>query len=296
MIKTKQNRRSKDKQKADYSNENRILGYLKTINNYKLLTAEEECDLAKRIQSGDKLAKDILINSNLKLVVNIAKRYINKSLGLDFMDIVQEGNLGLVTATEKYDPSRGYRFSTYAGGIINYAILAALSNKSRTIRLPLHIVKAGAKYRKAKDGLVIKLNRDPHMEEVAAEMGTTTTRIQVLMDASRDSTISYDKIVLNEDDHDSLVTQIKDDTPSVEEQHDAKELPRNITRVLADLSEFEREIIYMRNGYYGEVVSRKSLADKYKLKDTQIKEIEELAYKKIRGSPRAASLIDCLHY
>ena len=296
MIKTKQNRRSKDKQKADYSNENRILGYLKTINNYKLLTAEEECDLAKRIQSGDKLAKDILINSNLKLVVNIAKRYINKSLGLDFMDIVQEGNLGLVTATEKYDPSRGYRFSTYAGGIINYAILAALSNKSRTIRLPLHIVKAGAKYRKAKDGLVIKLNRDPHMEEVAAEMGTTTTRIQVLMDASRDSTISYDKIVLNEDDHDSLVTQIKDDTPSVEEQHDAKELPRNITRVLADLSEFEREIIYMRNGYYGEVVSRKSLADKYKLKDTQIKEIEELAYKKIRGSPRAASLIDCLYY
>lgn len=296
MIKTKQNRRSKDKQKADYSNENRILGYLKTINNYKLLTAEEECDLAKRIQSGDKLAKDILINSNLKLVVNIAKRYINKSLGLDFMDIVQEGNLGLVTATEKYDPSRGYRFSTYAGGIINYAILAALSNKSRTIRLPLHIVKAGAKYRKAKDGLVIKLNRDPHMEEVAAEMGTTTTRIQVLMDASRDSTISYDKIVLNEDDHDSLITQIKDDTPSVEEQYDAKELPRNITRVLADLSEFEREIIYMRNGYYGEVVSRKSLADKYKLKDTQIKEIEELAYKKIRGSPRAASLIDCLYY
>lgn len=291
MTKTKPNKRSTE---ADYLNDNTILSYLKAIDNYKLLTAEEEYELAGRIKAGDKTAKDILINSNLKLVVNIAKRYINKSFGLDFMDMIQEGNIGLITATDKYDPARGYRFSTYAGGIINYAIYAALSNKSRTIRLPLHIVKAAAKYRKARDALVFKLNREPHVEEVAAEMGTTTTRVQVLINASRDSTISYDNMLSTEDDE-AVPIWVKDDAPSIEEIYEAKELPRNIKTILEELSDMEREVVYMRNGYSGEVVSRKSLADKYNLKDTQIKEIEKAAYEKIRNNPRSANLVDYLH-
>ena len=194
--------------------EDHVRLYLKEITRTPLLTADEEADLAKRIENGDKEAKDRLIEANLRLVVSIAKRYAGKNM--QFLDLIQEGNIGLIKAAEKFDYRRGFKFSTYATWWIRQSITRAISDKSRTIRVPVHVSENIQKVVRIKRQLIVELGKEPTNEEIADRMGITAEKVCEIMRASMEP-VSLGAPV-GEDGDSSLEDFIPDGTQSVENE------------------------------------------------------------------------------
>ena len=222
-----------------------IREYLKEIGSIALLTPEEESDLARRKSEGDVEAGRKLVEANLRLVVSIAKRYTGR--GMSFLDLVQEGNLGLMKAVEKFDYAKGYRLSTYATWWVKQSITRSLADQSRTIRLPVHMVEAVNKIRRAQRSLSVKLGREPSMEEVAEEVNMSGKRVAELIQASGD-TVSLETPVGDEEGS-NLGDFVADDAnASTEDKAESFLLREEIDSMLQGLNPREREVIILRFG------------------------------------------------
>ncbi|MFA5994653.1 MAG: sigma-70 family RNA polymerase sigma factor, partial [Parcubacteria group bacterium] len=228
--------------------------YLREIGRVDLLKTEEEIALAKRIEKGDPIAKQKLTEANLRLVVSIAKKYVGRSHNLSLLDLIQEGNIGLFRAVEKFDYTKGYKFSTYATWWIRQAITRALADQSRTIRIPVHMVETINKYTQITRRLVQDLGREPLPEEVAVEMGIEVDKIRHIMKISQE-TVSLETSVGDSDD-DSVLGDFIEDTETVMPHHVAsrKLLRDHVTEVLDSLTPREQKILKIRFGLEDGVV------------------------------------------
>lgn len=221
--------------------------YLLDIGKYPLLTSEEERELAKKAAQGDSEARERLIKSNLRLVVSVAKKYIGKSKNLTLLDLIQEGNIGLTRAVEKFDWRRGLKFSTYATYWIRQAITRALSDQARTVRLPVHIIETLYKLNKVKKRLSAILHRDPTPEELATEIGFPTQKVQKLLKYLQD-VVSLETPI--GDEGDSLLKELLPDLTDVSPEKHASLaiLKEQLKKAIQDLSVKERKIISLRYG------------------------------------------------
>jgi RNA polymerase primary sigma factor len=223
--------------------------YLRSIGRVNLLTAEQEVLLARRIERGDMLAKQQMIEANLRLVVSIAKSYLGR--GLTFLDLIQEGSMGLIRAVEKFDYRRGYKFSTYATWWIRQAVTRAIADKGRTIRIPVHMVEKLNKVVHVERQLVQQLGREPTPEEIAAELETTVREVRDVLRMAQQP-ISLEKPI-GEEEESELGDFVEDQTAESPFEQAAEHLRReNLRRALAALPEREREVIEMRFGLVGE--------------------------------------------
>jgi RNA polymerase primary sigma factor len=257
--------------------------YLREIGQYPLLSAHEERTLAKRIVDGDEEARNLLARANLRLVVSIAKKYVGRSPDLTLLDLIQEGNLGLFKAVDKFDFTKGFKFSTYATWWIRQAITRALADQSRTIRIPVHMVETMAKYKQVARRLSQDLGRDPMPEEIATEMGVEVEKIYQIEKISQD-TISLELPIGDEDDHSRLSDFIADDkiiSPDQEVSHSI--LTDQITEILDTLSEKERKILEMRHGLLDGVThTLEEVGKEFGVTRERIRQIEAKAHEKIR--------------
>lgn len=257
--------------------------YLKEIGKYPLLTGEEEIDLAKRIERDDEAARSKLAVSNLRLVVSIAKKYVGRSANLSLLDLIQEGNIGLFKAVEKFDYKKGYKFSTYATWWIRQAITRALADQGRTIRIPVHMVETINKYQQVVRRLVQDLGRDPLPEEVASEMGVEVDKIRHIIKISQD-TVSLEAPVGDDDDDSSLANFVPDEdtiSPAVSAQR--KILKQYITEIVNDLTPREQKILDMRFGLTDGVThTLEEVGRVFSVTRERIRQIEAKALDKIR--------------
>lgn len=265
--------------------------YLREIGQYPLLTAQQERDLAKRIVEGDDEARNLLARANLRLVVSIAKKYVGRSPDLTLLDLIQEGNLGLFKAVDKFDFTKGFKFSTYATWWIRQAITRALADQSRTIRIPVHMVETMAKYKQVSRRLAQDLGRDPMPEEIATEMGVEVEKIYQIEKISQD-TISLELPIGDEDDRSRLSDFISDDkmvSPDQEVAHSI--LTDQITQILDSLSEKERKILEMRHGLLdGMYHTLEEVGKEFGVTRERIRQIEAKALEKIRQHDKARRL------
>ena len=219
--------------------------YLKEIGRINLLTSDEEFEYAKRAEEGDEEAKRMLAESNLRLVVSIAKRYVGR--GMLFLDLIQEGNIGLMKAVDKFDPTKGYKFSTYATWWIRQAITRAIADQARTIRVPVHMVETINKLARVQRQLTQELNREPTDEEIAKKMGTTVDKVREVYKISQDP-VSLETPIGEEDDS-HLGDFIKDErTMGPEEYATVEMLKEELSGVLATLTEREEKVLRLRFG------------------------------------------------
>ncbi|HET8581075.1 MAG TPA: sigma-70 family RNA polymerase sigma factor [Candidatus Paceibacterota bacterium] len=267
--------------------------YLREIGQYPLLSAEDERTLAKRILAGDEEARNILARSNLRLVVSIAKKYVGRSADLTLLDLIQEGNIGLFKAVDKFDFTKGFKFSTYATWWIRQAITRALADQSRTIRIPVHMVETIAKYKQKVRELSQHLGRDPLPEEIATEMGVDLDKIYTIQKISQD-TVSLETPVGSEDEAGStLGSFIADDSvTSPDQDASLRILQEQIQEVLGELSPKERKILEMRNGLTGDGVcyTLEEVGREFGVTRERIRQIEAKALEKIRYHERAKQL------
>lgn len=265
--------------------------YLREIGQYPLLNAHEERVLAKRIVEGDEEARNLLARANLRLVVSIAKKYVGRSPDLTLLDLIQEGNLGLFKAVDKFDFTKGFKFSTYATWWIRQAITRALADQSRTIRIPVHMVETMAKYKQVSRRLAQDLGRDPMPEEIATEMGVEVEKIYQIEKISQD-TISLELPVGDDDDRSRLSDFISDDkivSPDQEVSHSI--LTDQITEILDTLSEKERKILEMRHGLAdGTYHTLEEVGKEFGVTRERIRQIEAKALEKIRQHEKARRL------
>ncbi|MFO0743641.1 MAG: sigma-70 family RNA polymerase sigma factor [Candidatus Paceibacterota bacterium] len=277
----------------DDANHDSIQIYLKEIGQYPLLSSEEEKELAKRIEMGDEEAKNILAKANLRLVVTFAKKYVGRSPNLTLLDLIQEGNLGLFKAVEKYDFSKGYKFSTYACWWIRQGITRALADQSRTIRIPVHMVETIAKYKQVLRRLSQDLGREPLAEEIADEMGVDVEKIHVIENIDQE-TLSLEKPTGDDDDKSSLGEFVSDDKIlSPDQEASRRILADQINEILMDLSEKERKIVEMRNGlgqYNGVMHTLEEVGEEFQVTRERIRQIEAKVHEKIRDHEKAYRL------
>lgn len=265
--------------------------YLREIGQYPLLTAQQERDLAQRILEGDEEARNLLARANLRLVVSIAKKYVGRSPDLTLLDLIQEGNLGLFKAVDKFDHTKGFKFSTYATWWIRQAITRALADQSRTIRIPVHMVETMAKYKQVSRRLAQDLGRDPMSEEIATEMGIDVDKVYQIEKISQD-TISLELPIGDDDDRSRLSDFISDDkmvSPDQEVSHSI--LTDQILEILDSLSDKERKILEMRHGLLdGTYHTLEEVGREFGVTRERIRQIEAKALEKIRQHEKARRL------
>ncbi|HVU75742.1 MAG TPA: sigma-70 family RNA polymerase sigma factor [Candidatus Paceibacterota bacterium] len=267
--------------------------YLREIGQYPLLTAAEERELAKRIEKGDNEARNILARSNLRLVVSIAKRYVGRSPDLTLLDLIQEGNLGLFKAVDKFDWKKGYKFSTYATWWIRQAITRALADQSRTIRIPVHMVETIAKYKQVSRRLSQALGRDPMPEEIAVEMGLDVDKIYQIEKINQDTLSLENPVGTGDDDEKSTLGDfIADDKiPSPVQESSERILAEQVRDILNDLSSKERKILEMRHGLMDGVYhTLEEVGKEFGVTRERIRQIEAKALEKIRLHEKARRL------
>jgi len=282
-------RNIKDRHSTGYDS---IQIYLREIGQYPLLTAAEERELAKRIEKGDSEARNILARSNLRLVVSIAKKYVGRSADLTLLDLIQEGNLGLFRAVDKFDWKKGYKFSTYATWWIRQAITRALADQSRTIRIPVHMVETIAKYKQVSRRLSQMLGRDPQAEEIAIEMGVEPEKIYQIEKINQDTLSLENPVGSEDDDRSTLGDFIPDDKiPSPVQESSERILAEQVRAILGDLSPKERKILEMRHGLLDGVYhTLEEVGREFGVTRERIRQIEAKALEKIRVHGKARHL------
>jgi len=265
--------------------------YLKEIGRTELLSGDEEVELAKRIEKGDEEAREKLTKANLRLVVSIAKRYVGRSPNLSLLDLIQEGNIGLFRAVDKFDYHRGYKFSTYATWWIRQAITRALADQSRTVRIPVHMVETISKYTQIKRRLLQDLGREPMPEEIAAEMGIGVDKVRYIMKISQD-TVSLETPV-GEDEEDSTLAEFIEDEKTIAPSYAAAQrlLKRWLLEILEDLNPRERKILDMRFGLSnGITYTLEEVGREFDVTRERIRQIEAKALQKIRQHKKLKKL------
>ncbi len=275
--------KKKGRKKSSTGKIDSVQSYLREIGKIHPITAREEKEFAKRIEAGDLDAKRKLAEANLRLVVSIAKKYIGRSPNLTLLDLIQEGNLGLFRAVEKFDWRKGYKFSTYATWWIRQTITRALADQARTIRIPVHMIETLTKYTQAKRRLLQDLDREPLAEEVAAEMGLEVEKIRHLEKISQKA-VSLETPV-GEDEKDSVLGEfIKDEKiESPAAQAGRKLLREHLDEIFADLSEREQKILSMRFGLEDGVShTLEEVGQEFGVTRERIRQIEAKAIEKIR--------------
>ena len=267
--------------------------YLKDIGKVPLLSAEEEIELAKRMEAGDEAAKKKLAESNLRLVVSIAKRYVGR--GMLFLDLIQEGNLGLLKAVEKFDYRKGYKFSTYATWWIRQAITRAIADQARTIRIPVHMVETINKVTRVSRDLLQKLGREPLPEEVGEVMGLPKERVQEIMKIAQEPVSLKTPIGEEEDSH--LGDFIQDESiPTPVEATNQTLLHEQLDDVVSTLTEREQRVIKLRFGWDdGRPRTLEEVGKEFNVTRERIRQIEAKALRKLRHPNRSRKLKDFLY-
>ena len=275
---------------AEYNLDDPVRMYLKEIGQVKLLTADEEIELAKRVSEGDKKAKDRLTEANLRLVVSIAKKYSGR--GLHILDLIQEGNTGLIRAVDKFDYTKGNKFSTYATWWIRQAITRAIADQARTIRVPVHMVEVINKATRCNRKLVQELGREPTLEEIAAELNLP---IEKIIEANRTAadTLSLDMPVGDEEDT-TIGSFVEDDnTPGPVDATSNAMLSEALTEILGTLTEREADVLRMRFGMYdGRTHTLEEVGQIFGVTRERIRQIENKAIRKLRHPSRAKKIKD----
>ncbi len=273
---------------SSFISEDPVHLYLKEIGNYPLLTIEEEVELAKRIDEGDETAKQILAESNLRLVVSIAKRYVGR--GLSFLDLIQEGNLGLIKAVDKFDYTKGFKFSTYATWWIRQAITRSIADQSRTIRIPVHMSEIINKTYRVSRTLIQDLGREPTEQELADAMDMTVDKVREVLKISSDP-ISLD-IPIGEEEDSHLGDFIRDDNILGPEESASYSILRDqISMLLDTLTEREQKVLVLRFGLTdGRTRTLEEVGKEFNVTRERIRQIEAKALRKLRHPSRSKHL------
>ncbi len=266
---------------------NNIKTYLKEIGKVSLIVPEEEKDLYQKLMKNDPVAQKRMLEANLRLVVNIAKKFAAQTRGLDLLDLIQEGNIGLRRAVEKFDPQKGYRFSTYATCWIRQGISRAIADHSRTIRIPVHIVEVLTRYRKANRNLIQILDREPSAEELAAELGLSVEEVRYLKKINQD-TFSLDQPFSDDEDNNSSYKDIIKDESTVSPEDSASQdlMMQQLNEILKDILPREQKVLRMRFGLEDGIPhTLEEVGEVFGVTRERIRQIEMKALKKLKNHP-----------
>ena len=269
--------------------------YLREIGKIPLLTPEEEADLAQRIVKGDKKAKDKMVESNMRLVVSIAKRYGGR--GLDFLDLIQEGNTGLLRAVEKFDPEKGFKFSTYATWWVRQAITRAIADQARTIRIPVHMVETINKVLRTTRKLTSELNREPTTEEIAAELHMEPDKVDYVMRIKQDIASLDASVGRDGDDEDSVLGDFVEDEERISPEDSAANqiLKEQLSEIIATLTDREQKIIRLCFGIGGgRPHTLEEVGAEFDVTRERIRQIEAKALSKLRKNKDTKKLHEYL--
>ena len=270
--------------------------YLREIGKIPLLSAEEEMELAHRVVQGDKKAKDKMAEANMRLVVSIAKRYSGR--GLDFLDLIQEGNTGLLRAVEKFDPDKGFKFSTYATWWIRQAITRAIADQARVIRIPVHMVETINKLLRTQRRMTQELNREPTIEELSKELDMEPDKIEYVMKIKQDIHSLDAGVGRDGDEEDSVLGDFieDEDTATPEESASSQLLKEQVQGILSSLSDREQKIIKMRFGLEnGKSHTLEEVGQEFAVTRERIRQIEAKALAKLRKHKDAKKLHEYLN-
>ncbi len=279
----------------DDASDDSVRLYLREIGKIPLLNSEEELELAQRVVAGDKKAKDKMAEANMRLVVSIAKRYSGR--GLDFLDLIQEGNTGLLRAVEKFDPDKGFKFSTYATWWIRQAITRAIADQARTIRIPVHMVETINKLLRTQRRMTQELNREPSIEELATELEMEPAKVEYVIKIKQDITSLDAGVGRDGEDEESVLGDFIEDSESItpEESATSQLLKEQVQAVLSTLSDREQKIVKMRFGLEnGKSHTLEEVGREFAVTRERIRQIEAKALAKLRKHKDAKKLHEYL--